>query len=727
MKHSLKSRVLSAVLTCTMLLTTPVGAIKAAAADTGKYISEVFIAYGSTEDKAKSWLTSHGWEPVEGNFNAGKDEKVAAVMGVKRTNDPNAAVTDMAVMNMGTEGYMGYSFDDYQKLLEEKKADIDEFVDSFMPVIEEYRANYKGDGSPAGKARAELAYDMLNKFYDGEIDGQYAVNDTGMPLGDLFLNTTRRELGEDKYDALSKNEQVKYGDLQQIILESSGPALLAVEQALVMAADTGEEPWLERLTNISGLPMHELAELYADGSASLSDSAAESLVMLKYGDAASTIAAQYDTIRSQFLWYRAYKDANGLWVDDGETEEAYAARISAYFEELEKKDEALYNDVSAKYTNVSHIYDVAALTPYAGDWGDTLLDFYTADLEDAGSFIEDTANFLPFALALSDGQRAGLRLVSFDSLLLLGYDDEQAFRDQMSSLPQEYVDLDQISIYTGSNRTIFRDGVALTSRALMEKSRSDPYGDLWDNYGMISMLSYVGIGVGVIGLVTGGVLYKYCGNIAAGLAKDAAVFQKDAADLLIEINQFKISYPDKVANINKMENFFLESVKGLQIDKQTVEANLLRIRGDNALKITQLQNELQGKQSEYALLRKNASEAEAGADQAAKMSSAGRWIMGIGGALMLAAGAMKGYQLYKYYNRTFTPIPLYIVDEADIVSYTTDKNGNEVRNIDFNQYVYYEVVKCNRQDIGVNSKAQDGVDQYAEWGCGDAADLNCDI
>jgi hypothetical protein len=109
------------------------------------------------------------------------------------------------------------------------------------------------------------------------------------------------------------------------------------------------------------------------------------------------------------------------------------------------------------------------------------------------------------------------------------------------------------------------------------------------------------------------------------------------------------------------------------------------------------------------------------------MTNTGRWLMGIGGALMLAAAAMKGYQLYKYYNRDFTPIPLYIVDEADIVSYSTDKNGNEVKNINFDQFVYYQVVKCDRQEIGVNKHAQDGVDKYAEWGCGDAADLNCDV
>ena len=88
MKKTLKARLLSAALTCAMLLATPVGNIKASAADTnsGKYISEVFIAYGSTEDEARNWLTAHGWEPVNGDFNAGKnstgDDAVAAVMGI---------------------------------------------------------------------------------------------------------------------------------------------------------------------------------------------------------------------------------------------------------------------------------------------------------------------------------------------------------------------------------------------------------------------------------------------------------------------------------------------------------------------------------------------------------------------------------------------------------------------------------------------------------------------
>ena len=109
------------------------------------------------------------------------------------------------------------------------------------------------------------------------------------------------------------------------------------------------------------------------------------------------------------------------------------------------------------------------------------------------------------------------------------------------------------------------------------------------------------------------------------------------------------------------------------------------------------------------------------------MSTASKWVMGIGGALMIAAAVLKGVQLYQYYNRTFSAIPVMIVDEADIVTVTTDESGKQVKDINFNQFAYYEVVKCNRQIIGVNSDAQGGVSDYKEWGCGDAADINADV
>ena len=110
-----------------------------------------------------------------------------------------------------------------------------------------------------------------------------------------------------------------------------------------------------------------------------------------------------------------------------------------------------------------------------------------------------------------------------------------------------------------------------------------------------------------------------------------------------------------------------------------------------------------------------------------RVSTAGKWLMGIGGALMIMAAVLKGVQLYQYYHRTFSPIPTMIVDEADIVSYTTNRKGEKVKQITFDQFAYYEVVKCNRQEIGLHTSAQGGVDEYKNSGCGDAADINADV
>jgi len=81
------------------------------------------------------------------------------------------------------------------------------------------------------------------------------------------------------------------------------------------------------------------------------------------------------------------------------------------------------------------------------------------------------------------------------------------------------------------------------------------------------------------------------------------------------------------------------------------------------------------------------------------------------------------------------PIPLMIVDEADVVTYVTDdkgspvldENGNQKKNIDFDTYEFYNAVKCNRPEVGEIGDWQDGVKEYADHGCADVADLNADM
>ncbi len=682
----LKTKLIALTMSLVTLTLSPLSAFKASAESKGKYVSEVFIAYGKTEDDARKWLEDHGWEPVDGNFNKGKEsdldknEKVATVMGIHRTNDPKEAITDMAVMNMGVKGKEGYSFSDYKALVEMKRAEIDEFLDCFTPVLQEYRANVTGKGSASGKARADLAKELLNKFYDGEPatkeDEKKIVHDTGKPLGDLFIEQTRREMGDDAYE----KDRGNHADLEQIILESSGAAVTAVEQALAMATDTAETTWLERLSKISLETMKKNPGAYVDSAKGqeLAPSAALQVLNQKYGDAAKTLAADYDTIQQEMIWYETYMDNatdEGLWQGDDESDEDYAARLEAYFEQVKTdKGEDAYEEEFSQYGEAFKIYALLYSVDFKGAWGDTLGDFFNP--ADEKNYGENPDNFLPFAAALSDGQRAGLEFLDLYSLLQIGVGSEEAAKQTLPDISEFFKDKESISVYTGINRNIFRGGVALTSEAMMHQNlmQDDPY-DIWDVKNLENILIYSMAALGFCSLVTSLALtYEYV-NVA--------------------IND-RVNFRNVGWFYNKEKSEFVENLKAY-IDS-----------GDD------VREELNGIRS----------------------GMAARWLTVIGGALMVGAAVWKLIQYGKSFQRTFTPIPMMIVDEADIVSYVTDEkgkpvldeNGEQVKEIKFDQYVYYDVVRCNRQEVGNIGDWQDGVDKYAseEWGCGDANDLNGD-
>ena len=81
---------------------------------------------------------------------------------------------------------------------------------------------------------------------------------------------------------------------------------------------------------------------------------------------------------------------------------------------------------------------------------------------------------------------------------------------------------------------------------------------------------------------------------------------------------------------------------------------------------------------------------------------------------LLAIGSiiLTAYDLYRYYNVNYTPIPQYIVDEADIT--TLDENGNLL--VTRNDTAYYTVAPTNRPE---NHEQYTALQDYA--------DLNGDV
>ncbi len=655
----------------------------------GKYVSDVFIAYGKTEDKASEWLKKNGWEPVKGDFNAGKasffddnklqDQNVAAVMGIKRTDDKEDAITDLAVMNM--KG--GYSIPNYEQLIKDKKAQIDEMISSFKPVIAEFRANRNNEGSSFGKKRADLAYDLLNRFYDGNPKDPEAANDTGKKLGDFFKENTRQEGNE------------KGGDLQQLMLESSGPAMLAVESVLVMACDTGEETWLDRASGLTGDEMAENLVKYAPEAEGqdVADSAVSQFLGQRYGDTAAQLSEQWADVHDDMLWYEAYNEEHDLWQHDNESNDEYLERVSQFFNDLKDSDEERYEEEYDKYSKLAIVYNGLYEVPYVGDWGETLGDFFNPADDDA--FSTDADNYLPLAAGLSDGQRVGLDYLSLEMMLIIGLGSEKGLDQIASEVRKIFKDGEEVDIYTGVNRAAFRGGVALTSEALMEQNagRGQAYDKIWDNTGIVAITSYCAAFVGIVTMGVGAYMMK-TGVECITSAEKMYVLNENVSNAEMAITQWGI---------------------------------------DNAGYGKAVPKNLQDK---LATAQKKLNEAK-GNTQATRMGVAGRWVLGIGGAILIGAAVVKGIQLYKYYQRKMIPIPRMIVDESDIVTYLTDdegkplldENGKQKKNIDFNTYEYYTAVKCNRPDVGEIGDWQDGVKEYKneEHYCYDIADLNADM
>lgn len=66
-------------------------------------------------------------------------EKRSVYLGYKTTTEKEDAITDMRVMNMNGD----YSYEAYEKLLEDKKQEINAFIENVKTALKEYRANYE--------------------------------------------------------------------------------------------------------------------------------------------------------------------------------------------------------------------------------------------------------------------------------------------------------------------------------------------------------------------------------------------------------------------------------------------------------------------------------------------------------------------------------------------------------------------------------------------------------
>ena len=124
------TKIISLILTVFMLVTAL--PITSFAAKQETYIKEIRISTASTADAAKKWLTDNGYIVVDVDLNQ-KTGKDCVYIGYKTTTNPDEAITDISLMQM--DG--GYSFSEYEALLEQKTQQINNMLDSIDTCLTE--------------------------------------------------------------------------------------------------------------------------------------------------------------------------------------------------------------------------------------------------------------------------------------------------------------------------------------------------------------------------------------------------------------------------------------------------------------------------------------------------------------------------------------------------------------------------------------------------------------
>ena len=424
------------VLTLTIIMLLPLQTA-AAAENNGKYVSEVYVAYGKDADEAKKTLSDKGFTPVEGNLNDGG--KTYAMMGYKTTDDIRDSITDLAVMNMRGD----YSVEDYKKLLKGQKTEIAEFLDEFMTVIKEYRYNLK-----EGKAKAIYVHDLLNNYIE---------DDTGMKMGDLLNSETLQDKVGVSESIEAENPE-NLPDLVTILLQGNAQVIKSIETVLLMATDTSFNTWVDRFADVNydgvlGLIENERPELnteakqiqYADNF---------------YGETADVLAAQSAEVGRKLRDY-AY---SGFWTWDTTEEE-----IRNKFGDIENDANAMLR--YQEWLRIAMLYDNLNNFEYERFKKGELLSFFMTP-ED---YADEREIYIPMAFALSKGQFYGLPFVDLEQLLIYAFTTDESWKEYVEKNKAEFNKPEDVSVYQNIDRDLYKEdgSVALTGAAQRANNTAD--------------------------------------------------------------------------------------------------------------------------------------------------------------------------------------------------------------------------------------------------------------
>ena len=674
----------SAVLCMTMLILAPTQIVASAADNTEKkYISEVKVGMGVTSDQASKELLDEGYTILKddnGNYadlnkdagaaspmKAGPNQKIV-YLGYKTTSNAGDAITDLAAMNM--DG--GYSYEDYEKLMQTHlDTQIKPFVDRFIATLKEYRENLKKPQDSANFKRANYYKTLLNKLTDDDTGGK--------PLGDLLVNQTKYEMGDEAYNKLSDEEKKNHCDILTLLMQGNGQAVQLMETQLTKASDSSQSTWIDRFKKTS---LEKLTETFKNDNPNMTPSEINKELDKRYNDDAKRILDKWGYFNDILLNYDiAVQKADKVVKSEAGTKEIKLDSNSSEKDVNEAAAEMYKTEATMVEGGIAAediaVHDILEKIEY-GDG--TMLEFFERDKSE----FEDSENIrelYPIVDSLSGGQLAGLDFISIKDMILMAVTDENGFKEVNMK------DVKSASIYQDVNREIYdKGGVALTDAALRAKATAQEQTKTFE-------LSTLGTVLWICTAVSGAVA------LGAGIA--TGVYAARHASLVNRVNQLTNGLSD-------------------QFDLYMSFANNPNVRpgaliAQRNVMVRANQEIIDFKKANGMDLNDNNVSTAAAKSNLCKYLTAGFTVLGAvlaGVSIYVTIEEMKAY-----YKVDFSPIPKYIVDRADITA--TNQKGETV--MVKNQTAYYKAVLCNR------TTGKSDVEKENYRILGDRNDLNGDV
>ena len=486
---------------------------KAAETDKAPYVGEVRLAVDKDEDRAKQILTDAGYEVYDQNLNEGagsvwnKQGTQAVYMGYKRTADEKKAIRDMKTMNM-----LGrYSSSDLQNWINENRSTAKEKVQPILKALKEYRINVK-NGDPI----ALQAQTTMNSIKE---------DDSGELMGDLLLS-------EDSDEDL----------LVKIIVEGNVELVTNIFEGLSSACDETDSTWLERLDNFTykKLLASYAKDLYGtEVVIGKEKEHVEKLLEAEYDKSARELLNKWDILRNAIV----------VPLDEVSKEEI----IENFSEFIMYGEEAFF-----RFRQCVLVNELAKI-PYNGK---SILELFKLR---KSVFEKDITKLYPVVAAMSDGQRAMLEYCDPADMAVQSLERMKAKEDLESGEKNETDEIlkTPISIYDGVDRDMFREGAAMTSRAIAAQKSADALLSDDSTYRTIQLLSPYILLLSSVGSLLG---YFFYINDKEDIGfKEAAI--KDVKDKLNnpELANVRDKYSAELSRLQEQHKDLVRSARANKI------------------------------------------------------------------------------------------------------------------------------------------------------------------